>query len=205
MAFIFVIMAVSALGGWLSWRRHAWREKWLNPEQKPGLFRSLTVIVLIIAFVLELALLFLRNYDPARLTPLFIRAAPIMGYLFLVFAQAGFWLLVLRFGRDLRLFWRQSIFLVIGWAGISTLIYLILSPAYGGELQTWWYIRNFDPLRYEQHGEDYCSSDYSASISNQYTKATVIRWQLANIDRSKALLAIFKKITREQSRTLKSN
>jgi hypothetical protein len=196
MVFIIVIMAVSALGGWFSWRRHGWREKWLNPEQKPGLFRSLTVITLVIAFGLELTLLFLRNYDPARLTPLYIRSAPILGYLFLICAQAVVWLLVLRFGHGLRLFWRRSIVWVFGWVGMSLLIFWVLSPAGGGELQTWWYIRNFDPLRYEHHGEDYCSSDYSASIASQNMKAEVIRWQLANIDRSKALLAIFNKITK---------
>ena len=195
MAFIIVVMAASAVGGWLSWHRQGWREKWLKPDQRPGLFRSLTIIILIIAFVLEIALLFLRNYDPARLTPLFIRSAPILGYLFLVCAQTAIWLLVLRFGHGLIQFWRQSILWIFGWAGISLLVFWLLSPAGGGELQTWWYIRTFDPVQYERHGEDYCSSDYSGSIAGQYMKAEVIRWELANIDRSKALLAIFNKIT----------
>jgi hypothetical protein len=196
MAFIIVIMAASALVGWFTWRRQDWREKWLNPDRKPGLFRWLTIITLVIAFGLELILLFLRNYDPARLTPLYIRSGPILGYLLLICAESVAWFLVLRFGRDLRLFWRQSIFWIAGWAGISVLVFWALSPAGGGELHTWWYIQTFDPLRYERHGEDYCASDYSSSIQSQYKKAVDVRWQLANIDRPKALLAIFNKITK---------
>jgi hypothetical protein len=194
-SFIIGIMAASALGGWLSWRQHGWREKWLNPEQKPRLFRSLTVIALIFAFGIELTLLFLGNYDPARLTPLYIRSVPILGYLFLLCGQTAVWLLVLRFGHDLSFFWRKSILWVSGWVIISLLLFWIFSPAGGGELQTWWYIRTFDPLAYESHGEDYCSSDYSGSIASQYMKGSIVRWELANIDRSKALVAIFNKIT----------
>jgi hypothetical protein len=196
MAFITVIMAASALGGWFVLRRQDWREKWLNPDQKPRLFRWLTVITLVIGFGLELTLLFLRNYDPARLTPLYIRSKPILGYLLLVCAQSVVWFLVIRFGRDLRLLWLQSILWILGWASISLLVFWALSPTGGGEVHTWWYIRTFDPLQYERHGEDYCALDYSSSNESQYAKAVDIRWQLANIDRPKALLAIFNKITK---------
>lgn len=69
MAFIIVIIAASVLIGWFAWRRQDWRAKWLNPDQKPGLFRWLTIITLVIAFGLEVTLLFFRDYDPAHFNP----------------------------------------------------------------------------------------------------------------------------------------
>jgi hypothetical protein len=125
MAFIIVIMAASALGGWLSWRRQSWREKVLNPDHRPGLFRSLTIIILLIAFALEISLLFLGNYDLARLTPPFIRSAPILGYLFLVCAQTAIWLIVLRFGHGLNLLLRQSGLWIFGWRVQHVITYYI--------------------------------------------------------------------------------
>jgi hypothetical protein len=196
MAFVIGVMIVSALGGWFAWRRPDWRKKWLSPERRPGFFHWVAISLLVIAFGLESALLFLRNYDPAWLTPLYIRSMPILGYLFLICAQSVIWLQVLRHGHGLKLLWSQSIFWILGWTSISLLVYWAFSPAGGGELHTWWYIRTFDPLRYERHGEDYCSSDYSSSVASQYLKAQDIRLQLANIDRPKALLAIFNQVTK---------
>jgi hypothetical protein len=196
MAFIVAILAILAFLGWISWRHRDWRERWLNPNRDPRLFCWMTVVTSIIAFGLELILLYLRYYDPARLTPLYIRSRPILGYLFLSCAQLVVWLLVLRFGPDLRVWWRRSIFWILTWGIISVVVVCALSPAGGGELHTWWYIRTFDPLRYERHGEDYCASDYRGSLEYQYQRALNIRQRLANIDRQKALLAIFNKVTK---------
>ncbi len=196
MAFIIVILAGFAFLGGYSWRHRGWRERWLDPNRKPRLFRGMMVVTAIIAFGLELILLYLRNYDPARLTPLYIRSRPIIGYLFLSCAQLVIWFLVLRFGWDLRSVWRRSILWILTWAFISAAVYWVLSPAGGGELHTWWYIQTFDPLRYERHGEDYCASDYQGGLEYQYQRARNIRQQLANIDRQKALLAIFNKVTK---------
>ena len=193
--FITVILVVSVFGIWLSWRSSAWRENWLNPDRRPGLFHWLTIGALVSGCCLELALFFFRYYDFALLKPLFIRSEPILVFLFLACVEAAVWLLVLRFGRDIRLYWCQSILGVLVWVIGSLLVLWAVSPGGGGELHTWWYIQTFDPLRYEQHGEDYCSSDYSSSIESQYMRAKVIRLQLANIDRPTSLLAIFNKLT----------
>jgi hypothetical protein len=107
MAFILVILAATAFCGWLSWRKPGWMERWVNPNRQPRLFRWLTIGSLVIAFGLELAILFLRYYDPVRLTALYIRSKPLLGFLFLACLQSAIWLLLLRFGRDLRLFWAE--------------------------------------------------------------------------------------------------
>jgi hypothetical protein len=195
MAFVSLILAVSALGGWFSWHKLVWRERWLNPDRYPGFFHWLTVGAFVSAFGLELTWLFLRYYEFALLKPTFIRIAPILDLLFLACLELTVWLLILRFGRELRIFRRGFILWVSGWAILSVLAFWAFSPAGGGELHTWWYIFTFDPLRYEKHGEDYCSADYSSSSEAQYMRAKANRLQLANIDRPKALRAIFNKLT----------
>jgi len=196
MAFVAFLAGIFALLGWYSWRRLGWREKWLDPDCRPGLFRWLTIVAFLAALLLEITWLFLRTYDAPLLGPFFLRAQPIVIYLLLICAEGAIWLLWLRFGPDIRLLWRQAIVWISCWAGISALMFWGLSPSGGGELHTWWYIQTFNPLHYELHGENYCSPDYSASLSSQYRRAKDIRLQLANIDRPKALLAIFNKITR---------
>jgi len=196
MACIIMISVLSALGGWLSWRNLVLRDGWLDPGRRPGLFHWLTVVTLLGAFGLELVWLFLRFYDTALLGPFFIRSEPILVYLFLVSAQSAIWMLVLRFGWAIKLRWRRSSAWIAGWIGISLLFIWAVSPGGGGALHTWWYIQNFDPLRYEKHGENFCSLDYSGSLQSQYKKAKDIRLQLADINRPKALLAIFNKITK---------
>jgi hypothetical protein len=195
MACIVVILTTSAFGGWISWRRLAWRERWLNPGRITGLFHWLTIGAFLSTFGLELTWLYLRFYDFALLKPLFIRSEPILTYLILICIQSAIWLLVLRFGREIWLYWIQSILWVTGWAIISLLAFWAFSPAGGGELHTWWYIQTFDPLQFELHGEDYCSADYSSSMESQYKRAKEVRLLLANIDRPRALLAIFNRIT----------
>lgn len=195
MGSVFAILAGSAFFGWFSWRRRAWRENWLNPNRKPGLFRWLTNSSLAIALGLELAILFLRYYNPAQFAPVYIRSKPLLSFLCVACIQAAAWFLVLRFGHDLRLFWRQILLWALGWAGISLLVYWAISPAGRGVLDTWWYIQTFDPVRYERHGADYCAAEYSSNIESQYQRASNLRLKLVHIDRSKALLAIFNKIT----------
>jgi hypothetical protein len=196
MAFIIVIMAIMAFLGGYSWCHRGWLELWLNPNRKPRFFYWMTVVTLIVAFGLELILLYLRYYDPARLIPFYIRSKPLLGYLFLSCVQFVCWFIFLRFGHDLRLLWRRSILWIFAWASISVVGYWVLSPAGGGELHTWWYIQTFDPLRYERYGEDYCALDYQGSLEYQYQRAQNIRQRLANIDRQKALSAIFNKVTK---------
>ena len=195
LAFILLILAASAVGGWLVWRKGAWRESWLNPGKRPALFHWLTVGALVAAFGLELVGLFLRYYNPGQLNALYVRSLPLLILLFLICIQMAVWLLVLRFGRGLRRFWRQSLAWILGWTVASAMMYWAFSPAGGGALHTWWYIQTFDPAHYERHGADYCSADYSGTLEKQYTRASLIRTQLANIDRLKALKAIFDKIT----------
>jgi hypothetical protein len=195
MAFIMAVLTASALGGWFSWQKRTWRARWLNPNLKPRLFQWSTIGTLVIASGFELAILFLRYYDPARFSPVYIRSRPLLVYLLLVCAQTAIWILVIRFGRDLRLFWRQTLLWILGWVGVSLLVYWAISPAGRGILDTWWYIQTFDPVRYERHGADYCAAEYSSSIESQYQRASNLRLKLVHIDRSKALLAIFNKIT----------
>ena len=195
-ASIIVILAILAFGGWYSWHHCDWRERWLNPSRKPRLFRWLTVVTAIIALGVELILLYLRYYDPERLAPFYVRSRPLLGYLFLSCTQLAVWFLVLRFGSNLRVLGRRLIIWILAWGSISFLVYLALSPTGGGELHTRWYIQTFDPRRYERHGEDYCALDYQGSLEDQYQIAKNIRQRLANIDRQKALLAIFNKVTK---------
>ncbi len=127
MAFILAIAGAGALGGWFSWRKRAWRESWLNPNQRPLLFRWLTIGSLVTAFCLELGLLFLRYYDPSHFGPLFIRSRPLLVFLLLVCVQLAACLLVFRFGRDLKLFWRQIILwtLVLGQCFLAVFLGLL--------------------------------------------------------------------------------
>jgi hypothetical protein len=195
MIFTILIMALSAAGMFFSMSQHGGGKKWIHFEEKPGLLRGLTIGALILSFGLELTWLLLRFYDPARLAPLYIRFLPILVYLLVICVQALFGLLVLRFGRELILFWRQGLLWTLGWACLSALVYWTLSPAGAGILHTWWYIQTFDPARYERNGANYCSAAHSGSLDSQYTRASDLRRQLANIDRDKTLLAIFNKIT----------
>ncbi|MBU4224675.1 MAG: hypothetical protein KKC71_02500 [Chloroflexi bacterium] len=196
-ASITVILATLAFGGWYSWRHRDWRERWLNPSRKPRLFHRLTVVTAIIALGAELILLYLRYYDPERLAPFYVRSRPLLGYLFLSCTQLVVWFLVLRFGSNLRVLGRRLIIWILAWGSISFLAYLALSPTGQGELHTWWYIQTFDPRRNERHGADYCALDYQGSFEYQYQMAKNIRQRLANVDRQKALLAIFNKVTKE--------
>ncbi len=196
MALIMVILAASALGGWFSWRKRTWRENWLNPNLRGRLFHWLTIGTLVIAFGLELTILFFRYYNPARFSPVYIRSKPLLVFLLSVCVQTAAWFLVVRFGRDLRQFWRQTLLWILGWAGVSLLVYWALSPAGRGVLDTWWYIQTFNPVRYERHGADYCAADYSGILEDQYQRASNLRLKLAHINRQKALLAIFNKITK---------
>jgi hypothetical protein len=196
LAFLLLILAIFAFFAGYSWRNHLFRERWLYPDNKPRLFRWMTVIISLIAFCLELVLLYLRNYDPERLSPIYIRSRPILVYLFLSCAQLLVWFLILRYDSEIKLMSRRFILWFSAWLIVSFVAFWALSSAGGGELHTWWYIQTFDPLRYERHGEDYCSLDYQGNLDKQYQRAQNIRNRLANIDRQKALLAIFNKVTK---------
>jgi hypothetical protein len=195
MAFIIVVMATSSLLGVYSWRHYGWREQWLAPYNKPVIYRWLVFVILIAAFGSELILLYLHDYDPTRLTPYYVRSLPLLGYLFLICAQFLVWLLLLHYGQDRMLLWRRVIHLIFGWVSISIALVWFFSPAGQGVIHTWWYIQTFEPLRYERHGSDYCASDYWGRLEDQYQRANNIREQLVHVDRQKALLAIFNKVT----------
>jgi hypothetical protein len=123
MAFIIVILVILAFLGGYSWRHRDWRERWLNPNRNPRLFRWLIIFIAFIALAIELILLYLRNYDPARLTPLYIRSEPLLGYLFLFCTQLAVLILVLCFGTDLKSLWSCSILLVFMWVSITLVVY----------------------------------------------------------------------------------
>jgi hypothetical protein len=196
LAFILGVSLAAGVSAWFSWRKPAWREKGLNPLRKTKLFLWLMIGSLALGFCLELGLLYLKYYDPVRLSPLYLRSKPLLGYLLVVCVEMAAWLLLLRLADEPRLFWRQALLWVVGWAGLSILAFWSLSPQGRAVVDTWWYIQTFDPVRYELHGSDYCSADYSGGVERQYQRASDLRLKLAHINRPKALLAIFDKITK---------
>ncbi len=88
----------------LSWRKKAWREKWLNPQVNVRYYILLTMAATAGALIAGGGLFLLRYYNPERLLPLFIRARPLLFFLMLFCAQLSLWLLVLKNGVRLSAF-----------------------------------------------------------------------------------------------------
>ncbi|MCP4143104.1 MAG: hypothetical protein GY755_22930 [Chloroflexi bacterium] len=105
-----LLMAAALLGsavifaflGYFAWRKTDWREKYLNPEKRPQLYKTLNYLSFFIAFLASIALFLLRYYNPTRFLPYFERAKPLGLYIIVLGIQLSLWLLFLRKGFHRR-------------------------------------------------------------------------------------------------------
>ncbi len=91
-----------------------------------------------------------------------------------------------------KIAWRKA--WVASWVFLFMLqAYLALPIQVHAEIRTWWYIQTFSVDRFEDKGADYCAPPRPAQQNAD--KIEHIRQELSGVIRSKALLAIFKKVT----------
>jgi hypothetical protein len=72
-------------------------------------------------------------------------------------------------------------------------IFLALPYDIHSQIRTWIYVRNFDTLKEENRGTDFCKINFGEKVS--ITRVNEIRWQLRGVSRSRALRGIFEKVT----------
>ena len=76
---------------------------------------------------------------------------------------------------------------------LSAQIFLALPYDIHSQIRTWIYVRNFDMLKEENRGTDFCKINFGEKVS--ITRVNEIRWQLRGVSRSRALRGIFDKVT----------
>ena len=94
-ALLFAIFLFAWLG-FLSWRKPAWAEKYLKPENYPKAYSALNWLSFFIALFSSIATFLLRYYDPLKYLPLYQRAAPLAFYIIILGYELSLWLLYLQ-------------------------------------------------------------------------------------------------------------